>query len=379
MKKLVLPFTVDVPDSDIMDLKDRLQKTRWPERECVTDWTQGVPLREIQKLSDYWLNDYDWYRCQSKLNSFDNYITNIDGLDIHFIHVKSKHESATPLLLTHGWPGSIIEFLSVIEPLTMPRDTEMPAFHLVIPSLPGFGFSAKPSSVGWGMDKIASVWIKLMERLGYKDYIAQGGDWGSGVTSCIGKINPPDLKAIHINLVVPNPSTDPNEYTKDEIQALADLQFYMDWDSGYSKQQSTRPQTIGYGLIDSPIALAAWIFEKFYYWTDKTGDQVSAVSMDKILDNIMIYWVQRLGASSARLYWESFSELFDNSIVAAPAGVSIYPKEIIRSSKRWADKRYTDIKYWNNTARGGHFAALEQPEIFVNELRSFLSELDKTD
>lgn len=379
MNTQVLPFTINVPESDILDLKDRLQKTRWPERECVKDWSQGVPLNEIKKLSEYWLNHYDWYRCQSRLNSLDNYMTNIDGLDIHFLHIKSKHESATPLLITHGWPGSVVEFLSVINPLTTPNDAEEPAFHLVIPSLPGFGFSGKPSSVGWGIEKIASVWIQLMERLGYKDYIAQGGDWGAGVTSCIGSINPPGLKAIHLNLVVPSPSTDPSQFTKDEKEALDDLQFYTDWDSGYSKQQSTRPQTIGYGLNDSPVALAAWVFEKFHFWTDKTSDQVSAVSADKILDNIMIYWSQRLGTSSARLYWESFSQLFDNTIVTVPTGVSVFPKEIIRSSRRWAEQRYTNIKYWNYVVRGGHFAALEQPELFVKELRSFVIELENAD
>lgn len=376
----VKPFEIEISSQRIEQLRSRLMQTRWPEKECVDDWSQGVPLDTAKEFVRYWLEEYNWYECQDTLNRLPQFTTKINGLEIHFIHVKSSHSDAQPLLLTHGWPGSVIEFIDVIGPLTQPEAFGNPkakAFHLVIPSLPGFGFSDKPCSTGWGMEAIANAWIQLMESLGYGNFIAQGGDWGAGVTSWIGKINPESLRAIHLNLVVPIPDGDPGGFTPEEQKIVQDLQFYLDWDSGYSKQQSTRPQTLGYGLVDSPVAQAMWILEKFYYWTDRKPDEVFVPSLTKIIDNSMIYWLQGNGASSARLYWESFSELFDSSEVSAPTGVSIFPKEIIRSSKRWANKRYTDIRYWNETKKGGHFAAFEVPLLFVNEIRSFEQSLSK--
>jgi pimeloyl-ACP methyl ester carboxylesterase len=373
MSEVIEPFVVDVPADDIEDLKDRLRRTRWPEKEPVADWSQGVPLAYLKDLCRYWLEEYDWPSRQNKLNAFPQYRTDIDGLGIHFLHVRSPHENAFPLVITHGWPGSIVEFLEVIGPLTDPTahgGDAADAFHVVAPSLPGYGWSDKPAQTGWGTSRTAGAWAALMGRLGYDRYGAQGGDWGSMVTQCIGRQDPEHVAGIHINMVFGFPGPDDGEQTEKEKAALASVEDYNRWDSGYSKQQSSRPQTIGYPLVDSPAGQCAWILEKFWSWTDTDGDPVKALGADRILDNVMLYWLTASAASSARMYWESFNNP-DIGVVPVPVGASIFPKEIFRTSRRWASQLYPDIRYWNEPEVGGHFAAFEQPEIFVDDVRAF--------
>ncbi|MFM6832807.1 MAG: epoxide hydrolase family protein, partial [Novosphingobium sp.] len=306
----VKPFVVDIPVSAITDLHLRLDLTRWPEREPVDDWSQGTPLVALQELAAYWRSGYDWYACQSLLNGWGMFETEIDGLAIRFLHVRSPHEAARPLLLTHGWPGSILEFRRCIAPLTDPLahgGTADDAFHLVIPCLPGYGFSGKPSVTGWSVQKIAAVWGELMARLGYDQWLAQGGDWGSAVTTAIAAMKVEGCIGVHLNMPIARPlPEDLVAPDAGELKALAALQHYQDWDSGYSKEQATRPQTVGYSLVDSPVGLAGWIHEKMWAWTDNDGAPEDALSRDDILDNIMLYWLTAAGASSARLYWESF-------------------------------------------------------------------------
>ena len=374
MSTELTPFRIDVPDAVLTDLRDRLRRTRWPEAETVDDWSQGIPLAYVQDLCRYWTDEYDWRRSESHLNTFPQFRTAIDGLGIHFVHVRSPHENALPLIITHGWPGSIVEFHKVIGPLADPAahgGDPADAFHVVCPSLPGYGFSDKPDRQGWGVDRIARAWAVLMGRLGYQRYGAQGGDWGAAVTTSLGHQDVEHVAGIHLNMPValPDPSAmaDLNE---SEQAALAALAHYDQWDSGYSKQQSTRPQTLGYGLVDSPAAQCAWIVEKFWAWTDCGGHPENALTRDDLLDNVMLYWVPAAGASSARLYWESLRQ-FDREPVAVPTGCSIFPKEIIRSSRRWVEQRFSDLRHWNELEKGGHFAAFEQPETFVDELRAF--------
>ncbi|HIG39692.1 MAG: epoxide hydrolase family protein [bacterium] len=372
----ITEFKIDVPLSSIDDLKTRLKLTRFPDKETPNDWSQGIPLAYVQEIRDYWLLEYDWPARQALLNQSPGFITNIQGLDIHFLHIRSQHESARPLILTHGWPGSIVEFQKVIQPLTNPEahgGDAKDAFHLVIPTLPGFGFSGKPTQPGWNIDKIASAWNDLMLRLGYDEYLAQGGDWGSIVTTMIGVQNLGNCKAIHVNMPIVGPDPDTmSELTDQEQSALAAMQFYQEHDSGYSKQQSTRPQTLGYGLADSPIGQAAWIMEKFYQWMDCDGHPENIVSRDELLDNVMMYWLTDTGASSARIYWESFGNT-NQDPVTIPVGCSIFPKEIFKTSERWAKKRFTHLVHFNVLDKGGHFAAFEQPETFVDELRTCFS------
>ena len=366
-------FNLHVQDTALADLHLRLDMARWPEKEAVDDWTQGTPLAELQELCRYWRDGYDWRACEARLNALGQFVTEIDGLDIHFLHVRSPHEDALPLILTHGWPGSVIEFLDVIPRLTRPEEfggNASQAFHVVAPSLPGFGFSGKPNATGWSVDKIATAWAELMRRLGYSRWVAQGGDWGSAVTTAIGAQAPEGCAGIHINMPLGQPTPeDLANPTPAELKALGALQHYQDWDSGYSKQQSTRPQTVGYGLVDSPVGLAGWIFEKMWAWTDNDGSPFDALSRDRILDNIMLYWLPATGASSARLYWESFAK-FGQGEVKVPTGASAFPKEIIPAPRKWAERRYTNLVYWNDLPKGGHFAAWEQPELFVDELRA---------
>lgn len=367
----IRPFRIDIPQDALDDLNTRLARTRFPDRETPSDWTQGVPLAYMREIRDYWLERYDWRRAEARLNTFPQFMTTIDGLDIHFIHVRSPAPGARPLILTHGWPGSIVEFLEVIGPLADPAAhgaDPADAFHVVCPALPGYGFSGKPTEPGWGVEKIADAWAQLMARLGYDSYFAQGGDWGSAVTTAIGIRDTAHCKAIHVNMVSARP--DPlDNLTELEQRGLAGMKHYQDWDSGYSKQQSTRPQTLGYGLADSPIGQAAWIIEKFWAWTDCAGHPENALTRDEMLDNIMLYWLTDSAASSARLYWQSFGS-FSAGEVTTPTGCSIFPKEIFVCSRRWAANRYRNIIYWNELDRGGHFAAFEQPELFVAELRN---------
>ena len=368
----IRPYTINVADEEIEKPKSRLEISRFPEKETTGDWSQGVPLAYMKNMTDYWLKKYDFKRLETRLNRYENLITEIDGVDIHFMHIKSSNANAKPLLLTHGWPGSVVEFLKVIEGLTEPQSvggSADDAFHLVIPSLPGFGFSGKPASTGWGVDKIATAWVTLMGRLGYDSYFAQGGDWGALVTSWVAR-HDKNCKGIHLNMVVVPPDSNATDLTDIEKKALEGWQYYQDWDSGYSKQQSTRPQSIGYGLVDSPVGLAAWIIEKYWAWTDSNGDPENVLTKDEMLDNIMVYWVNAAGASSARIYWESFGGSLGTEPIATPMGGTDFPREIFRTSERFAKKFYTGLFYWSVRQSGGHFAAFEQPSVYVEEIQS---------
>ena len=377
----VQPFCIAVDDAVLADLRRRLQQTRWPEAELVDDWSQGVPRAWLQDICRYWADGYDWRAREARLNRFAQFTTAIDGLDIHFIHVRSPHAQAMPLLLTHGWPGSVVEFQQVIAPLTNPTahgGNAADAFHVICPSLPGFGFSAKPSTTGWGVERIAAAWATLMDRLGYDRYYAQGGDWGSAVTSALGAQDPTHCAGIHITLAMgarPPAGAEPGaEPGPDERLALQRAKFYRDWDAGYSKQQATRPQTLGYGLTDSPVGQAAWILEKFWAWTDCDGQLENLLGRDELLDNVMLYWVTATATSSARLYWESFGAGRRAALpVTIPTGVAVFPKEIVPPVRRWMAHSHTDIRHWSVMPKGGHFTAFEQPALFVDELRAFFS------
>ncbi len=370
-------FQINIPQQELYDLQRRLEQTRFPEAETPDDWSQGLPLEYAMQLRDYWRDTYDWRSRESYFNGFDQYLTEIDGLDIHFIHVKNSNPDARPLLVTHGWPGSVVEFHKVIKPLADPQahgGSAEDAFHLVCPSLPGYGFSGKPGTTGWGVDKIAKVWNTLMTRLGYDSYFAQGGDWGSAVTTAIGIQAAGNCTGLHVNMPIARATKaaleNPDESDK---RALAGAGYYQQWGAGYSKQQSTRPQTLGYALLDSPMGQAAWIIEKFFEWTDCDGHPENALTRDELLDNVMFYWLTGSGASSARLYWESFNRVFGGqggNTVQLPTGCSIFPKEIVPTPRSWAEQRYKNIVYWNELNRSGHFAAFEQPELFVGELRN---------
>jgi epoxide hydrolase len=373
MSDEIIPFRIEIPDADLEDLRQRLRRTRWPEPETVDDWSQGIPLDYTRRLCEYWLEQYDWRAAEARLNRFPQFLTEIDGLDIHFLHVRSPHEGALPLVITHGWPGSVVEFGKVIGPLADPvahGGDAADAFHVVCPSLPGYGFSGKPARTGWGSGSTADAWDQLMARLGYARYGAQGGDWGAQVTTALGMRHPGHLAGIHLNMPIafPDPAS-AGELTPREQAALDSMSYYDRWDSGYSKQQATRPQTVGYGLVDSPAGLCAWIIEKFWAWTDCDGDPASVLSRDEMLDNVMLYWLPGTGASSARFYWESIPAPFLGP-VQVPVGCSIFPKEIFRPSRRWAEKQFPDLRYWNEPDRGGHFAAFEQPAAFVEEVRA---------
>ncbi|MCW0199126.1 epoxide hydrolase family protein [Sphingopyxis sp.] len=373
----IRPFTIDVPQAALDDLKARLANTRWPEKETVGDWDQGVPLAYAQELAAYWQRDYDWRKVEARLNALPNYLATIDGLDIHFLHVRSPDPAARPLVLTHGWPGSVLEFLDVIELLSAD-------YHLVIPSLPGYGFSGKPSEAKWNVEHIAAAWDALMRALGYPRYFAQGGDWGSAVTSAIGANHADHCAGIHLNMIAgqPDPAT-MNELTEEEQAYLARFGWYRAKDNGYATQQATRPQTLGYGLADSPVGQMGWIVEKFHGWTDcghEPGGQSigghpeKALTRDAMLDTVSLYWLTNSAASSARLYWHSFAT-FAAGEIHVPTGCSLFPNEIMRLSRRWAERRYRNIVHWNELPRGGHFAACEQPDLFVAEVRAALAKM----
>lgn len=382
MSAEVTPFEIAIPEAELEDLRERLARTRWPDAETTStadtlSWDQGTPIAWVRELAEYWRRDYDWRRAEAALNAIPQFRTDLDGpggtLGIHFLHVRSKHAHAMPLLLTHGWPGSVMEFHKVLGPLTDPEahgGDAADAFHVVCPSLPGFAFSDKPTVPGWGIPAIAKAWHQLMGRLGYDRYVAQGGDWGAITTSQMGVDAPEGLLGIHVNMpiVLPDPDT-MNDLTPAEQSALAGMQYYQEWDSGYSKQQSTRPQTLGYGLADSPVGQLAWIVEKFHRWMDCDGHPENVLTKDELLDNVMLYWLTDSGASSARIYWESFNAV-SRDPVTIPAGATIFPKEIFRTSRRWAEKRFTKLTHFTEQEKGGHFAAFEVPETFVAEVRT---------
>lgn len=374
------PFEVTVPDEELADLHRRLTQTRWPEAEPVAGWEQGAPLAWVRELCERWRDGYEWRRLESRLNSLPQFTTEIDGLRIHFLHVRSPEPDATPLVITHGWPGSVVELLDVLAPLTDPcahggeaRD----AFHVACPSLPGYGWSGKPTEPGWGAERIAAAWAELMTRLGYERFGAQGGDWGSAVSTALAAAEPERVAGVHLNYapVGPDKSTF-DDLTEAESRALADMAEHVEWGMGYSQIQATRPQTLGYGLIDSPAGLCAWIGEKLWAWTDHGGDPRDAIGSDAILDLVSVYWHTRTAASAARLYWEepfarpSGRERYRGAEpLPTPVGISIFPREIMRPSRRWCERRYSDIRFFEELDSGGHFAALEQPQLFVDQVR----------
>ncbi|GAA1329619.1 epoxide hydrolase family protein [Pseudonocardia xinjiangensis] len=369
-------FQIKIPETDLDDLRDRLARTRWPEAATAEGWTQGVPLDYARELCDYWGRQYDWRRCEAELNALPQFRTGLDGggddtVEIHLIHARSPHAGALPLLLTHGWPGSIVEFLGVIEALRNPPDPR-DAFHVVVPSLPGYGFSGKPTVPGWGVERIATAWAQLMDRLGYDRYGAQGGDWGSMITSALGTGAPENLVGIHLTmpLAAPPPEGEGTALSPSEQAGLAARKAFQKVGTGYSSEQSTRPQTLGYGLVDSPSGQCTWIVEKFWDWTDCAGHPENVISRDRLLDNVMLHWLPGTGASSARLYWESFKRRRMDE-VTVPTGVTQFPQELVRLPRQWIERRYTDLRHWSEPATGGHFASLEQPDVFVDELRTF--------
>jgi pimeloyl-ACP methyl ester carboxylesterase len=368
----IRPFIAPAADQAILDLRARLAVTRWPDHETVADSAQGPQHEKMAAIATYWQHQHDWQACAQLLDDMGQFITEIDGLDIHFLHIRSRHTDALPLLLTHGWPGAILEFRHVIAPLIDPENhggTAADAFHLVIPSLPGFGYSGKPTTAGWGVKRIAAAWEVLMARLGYDHYVAQGGDWGATITTELGMRRTPGLAAIHINmpLVLPDDLSGP---LSAEEQAMLDAMIaYQAHESGYSTQQATRPQTIGYALADSPIGQLAWIYEKFANWSDSGGNPETVIALDDMLDIITLYWLTNSAASSARIYWESFADGFGARQLDLPVGCSIFPGELYRAPRSWAERCMSNIIHWNELPRGGHFAALEQPALFVGEMR----------
>ena len=377
MTSQIEPFHLAIPEEDLSDLRYRIDRTRWPDKETVEDWSQGAPLAKVKALVEYWGTAYDWRRCEAMLNELGQFHTRIDGVSVHFLHVRSPHEDALPIILTHGWPGSVIEFYKVIGPLTRPDEyggKAADAFHVVAPSLPGFGFSDKPTQASWTVPRIARAWSELMRRLGYERFVAQGGDWGAGVTTALGFQRRAELAAIHLNFPLVCPDVLPHHsLTVEEQEASSALNAYVTHESGYAKQHATRPQTVGYGLTDSPAALAAWIYEKFHNWTDCDGDPESVLTLDDMLDNISIYWLTGTGTSSGRTYWHNAGAVaggFAGPVLDIPVGCSIFPREIYRAPRRWAERKYKNLIYWNEPVRGGHFAAFEQPAIFADELRN---------
>ncbi|GGG25644.1 epoxide hydrolase [Rhodococcoides trifolii] len=364
------PFTVTITDAEVEDLRERLRRTRWPEPQPVDDWSQGVPIAYARELCRSWAEDYD-FGFPERVNAFPQFRDTVDGLGIHFLHVRSPEPDAFPLVLTHGWPGSVLEFLNIIGPLTDPRShggDPADAFHVVAPSLPGYGWSDKPSTTGWGVNRIAAAWDTLMTSLGYTRYGAQGGDWGSAVSGALGGVAPDRVAGVHLNMgAVPQGTFD--EPTRQEQENLKAVKEFARTGRGYSAQQSTRPQTLGYALTDSPAGQAAWIAEKFWAWTDNDGHPEDAVSRQAILDTISVYWFTASATSSARLYWESFGSFRDE--VTAPSGLSVYPRDIARPSRREAAQRFTDLRWFEELPRGGHFAAMEQPESLVEQVRGF--------
>jgi epoxide hydrolase len=371
----LVPFRIAVPQQRLDDLKHRLAVVRWPDAGPAANWSQGVPLAAAQALVDHWSGRYDWRRLEALANAHPQFRTRIDGLGFHLFHVRSPHPEALAIILTHGWPGSFVEFLSVIEPLTQPTrhgGRAQDAFHVVIPSLPGFGFSDKPSEKGWDATRVALAWAVLMQRLGYDRWVAQGGDWGSRVVHALAQIRPSGLIAAHTNWPFVFPETKPTSPTVKEAQTYADLQSFLDTQTGYAKEQQTRPQTLGYALADSPSGQAMWIYEKFQAWSDNAGRPEDTLSMDAMLDDITLYWLTNSGASSARFYLENTKPgpaSYSAGRIELPMAASIFPKEIFRPPRAWAESLWTNLIYWNELDRGGHFAAFEQPGLFVEELR----------
>jgi microsomal epoxide hydrolase len=381
MPLAIEPFTIAIPDEQLDDLRARLARTRLPAQLPDAGWDYGTERGYLAELLAYWRDEYDWRRAEAMLNAFDNYVTEIDGTRVHFIHVRSPEPDALPLVVTHGWPGSVVEFTEIIRPLSDPGAhgaDRADAFHVVCPSIPGYAFSGPTRERGWGPRRIAAAWATLMAGLGYERYGAQGGDWGAMLSTQLGLVDPEHLVGIHLNMVVapPPPDLDLDHLAADERVALATYAQYRQVDSGYAKLQATKPQTIGYALDDSPAGLAAWIVEKFRTWSDCAGDLERGFTKDQLLDNVMLYWLTGTAHSAGRLYYEA--ERLGGSVpdrrVDVPVGVAAYPGEIIRPARRWAEQRY-DLRHWTEMPRGGHFAAFEEPELLVDDVRAFFRPL----
>jgi pimeloyl-ACP methyl ester carboxylesterase len=374
------PFCVDIPQAALDDLHERLDRTRLPEQLPDAEWDYGTELGYLRELLAHWRNRYDWRGTEARLNSFQQFTTTIDHARVHFLHVRSPEPNALPIVLSHGWPGSVIEFLDVIEPLSNPRafgGDPADAFHVVVPSLPGYGFSGPTKNRGWHPGRVGRAWKNLMEGIGYGRYVAQGGDWGSFVTSQLALADPEHCAGIHLNMLAPIPMTE--DHTPDEEACLAGMAAYNDQDSGYFKEQSTKPQTIGYALDDSPAGLAAWIVEKFRTWSDCDGDVEQSFTKDQLIDNLMLYWLTGTAHSSARMYYEFDKGLKAGTLdlfskITQPVGYARYPKEIMRTSRRWAEAQY-EINHFADMPRGGHFAAFEVPELFVPDVRAWARNL----
>jgi pimeloyl-ACP methyl ester carboxylesterase len=382
----IRPFTFEFPDAELDALRARIKATRWPEKEAVADDTQGVQLATMQKLARYWATEHDWREVEAKLKSYPHFITEIDGLDIHFMHIRSKHDNALPLIVTHGWPGSIIEQLKIIEPLTNPTahgGSAADAFHLVIPSMPGYGFSGKPTSAGWGPERIARAWATLMERLGYQHYVAQGGDWGALIVDLMGVQAPKGLLGIHTNMAGAIPpevdaaafagAAPPAGLDEEETESFNHVSFFYKHGLGYALEMGHRPQTL-YGLLDSPVALAAWIIDHDI-WTYRQIARVfdgaaEGLTREDICNNITLYWLTGTGVSSARLYWENKLAFFAPKGVKIPVAVSAFPEEICPAPRKWAEKAYPKLVYYKRHPKGAHFAAWEQPQAIVEDLRA---------
>jgi pimeloyl-ACP methyl ester carboxylesterase len=387
----VRPFNVEIPEEELADLRRRIEATRWPSKELVADRSQGVQLATLQALARYWTSEYDWRKCEARLNALPQFTTQIDGVEIHFIHIRSRHEEALPLIMTHGWPGSVVELLETVGPLTDPTahgGTPEDAFHLVLPSLPGYGFSSEPTELGWNVGRVAQAWAELMRRLGYTRYVAQGGDVGAAVTDAMGRQAPEGLAGIHTNLLVTVLGGPPPAESEEERAAAAQLATFREDGFGYFLEMATRPQTIGYALLDSPVAMAAWMLDHdtdSYYKISRAfveGEPVGNLTRETIVDNITLYWLTGTGASAARSYWEDARALAQAGQsgqappeVPIPVGFTTFPGEIWRTPRSWVENSYPSLSYFNEVDKGGHFAAWEEPELFAAEMRAAFSSL----
>ncbi|MFJ6463196.1 epoxide hydrolase [Streptomyces sp. NPDC091387] len=376
----VQAFEAHATDADLDDLRARLAAARLPEAETVhraapgpRRWEQGVPLADLVEVVHYWRTGYDWRSFEERLNRIGQFRTTIDGLGIHFLHRRSTRAEATPLVLTHGWPGSIAEFIDVVDELADPKDADAPAFHVVTPSLPGFGYSDKPATTGWGTEKIAAAWVELMARLGYDKFVAQGGDWGGVITTVLGGRFPAHVLGIHTTTAQSPPGLTTDGLTAAERAWAEETRDFWRHHAAYAKQQATRPQTIGYSLVDSPVGLLAWILDKFAEWTDTEDSPFEAISMDTVLDNVTLYWLTRTGASAARIYYESHNSLDPGLRVDVPSAISTYPRDIEKCPRPWAQKRFRQIVRWSSPETGGHFPSLEVPEYFVKDVQEGLA------
>lgn len=384
----VHPFTINMPDSALIDLKSRLLNTRWPDKETVADSSQGLQLEKLKSLVSYWASDYNWRTIERRLNALPQYVTRIEGLTIHFIHVRSRHPNALPLILTHGWPGSILEFMKVIAPLTDPvahGGSAAEAFDLIIPSIPGYGFSQRPTDTGWKPDRVAAMWDTLVKRLGYREYVSQGGDHGSVISTALGRLAPSGLLGIHLTMPATVPGDlipaineglpAPHPLSAPEQRAFDKLSHFFTRNSAYGAMMVTRPQTIGYALNDSPTGMAAWSYDKIAQWTDSNGEPERVLSRDEILDDLSLYWLTDTSTSAARFYWENNNNNFSSATqkthdVKVPVAISVFPGEIYQAPESWSQAAFPTLNYYHSVAKGGHFAAWEQPALFSEEMRN---------